>query len=93
MGNAGVARLILSLKDRNVDLWTETAMTDLIDDNGSVVGIKATKDNMEINIRANKGVILASGGFEKDQSLRDQYLPKPTNIEWSAANTYNTGDA
>jgi hypothetical protein len=32
MGNAGVARLILSLKDRNVDLWTETAMTDLIDE-------------------------------------------------------------
>jgi 3-oxosteroid 1-dehydrogenase len=42
---------------------------------------------VEINIKANKGVILASGGFEKDQSLRDEYLPKPTNIEWSAANT------
>ena len=93
MGNAGVARLILSLKDRNVDLWTETAMTDLINENGAVIGIKATKNNGEINIKANKGVILASGGFEKDQGLRDQYLPKPTNIEWSAANTYNTGDA
>ena len=47
MGNAGIARLILSLKDRNVDLWTETAMTDLIDENGSVIGIKATKNNLE----------------------------------------------
>ena len=69
MGNAGIARLILSLKDRNVDLWTETAMTDLIDENGSVIGIKATKNNIEINIKANKGVILASGGFEKDQGF------------------------
>ena len=68
-------------------------MTDLINENGAVIGIKATKNNGEINIKANKGVILASGGFEKDQGLRDQYLPKPTNIEWSAANTYNTGDA
>ena len=68
-------------------------MIDLIDENGSVIGIKATKNNIEINIKANKGVILASGGFEKDQALRDQYLPKPTNIEWSAANTFNTGDA
>jgi 3-oxosteroid 1-dehydrogenase len=68
MGNAGVARLILSLKDRNVDLWTETAMTDLINENGAVIGIKATKNNGEINIKANKGVILASGGFEKDQA-------------------------
>ena len=30
MGNAGVARLVLSLRDRNVDLWTETSMTDLL---------------------------------------------------------------
>ena len=63
------------------------------DRNGSVIGIKAMQDNKEINIKANKGVILAAGGFEKDQSLRDQYLPKPSKAEWSAANTFNTGDA
>ena len=93
MGNAGIARLILSLKDRKVDLWTLTAMTDLVDENGKVIGIKATKDGSSINIRANKGVILAAGGFERDQDLRDQYLPKPSNAEWSAANIHNTGDA
>jgi 3-oxosteroid 1-dehydrogenase len=93
MGNAGIARLILSLKDRNVDLWTLTAMTDLVDDNGKVIGIKATKDGLSINIKANKAVILAAGGFERDQDLRDKYLPKPSNAEWSAANIHNTGDA
>ena len=93
MGNAGIARLILSLKDRKVDLWTLTAMTDLVDENGKVIGIKATKDGSSINIKANKGVILAAGGFERDQDLRDQYLPKPSNAEWSAANIHNTGDA
>ncbi len=93
MGNAGIARLLLSLKDRNVDLWTLTGMTDLLDENGTVVGIKATKDGTSINIKANKGVILAAGGFERDQDLRDKYLPKPSNAEWSAANTHNTGDA
>ena len=93
MGNAGIARLILSLNDRNVDLWTLTAMTDLVDENGKVIGIKATKDGSSINIKANKGVILAAGGFERDQDLRDKYLPKPSNAEWSAANIHNTGDA
>ncbi|MDO7561816.1 MAG: FAD-binding protein [SAR86 cluster bacterium] len=93
MGNAGIARLILSLKDRKVDLWTLTAMTDLVDENGKVIGIKATKDGSSINIKANKGVILAAGGFERDQDLRDKYLPKPSNAEWSAANIHNTGDA
>ena len=93
MGNAGVARLILSLKDRDVDLWIDTGMTDLIENKGKVIGIKANKYGSEINIKANKGVILASGGFEKDQNLREQYLPQPTNSDWSAANIYNTGDA
>jgi 3-oxosteroid 1-dehydrogenase len=93
MGNAGIARLILSLKDRNIDLWTLTAMTDLVDENGKVIGIKATKDGSPINIKANKAVILAAGGFERDQDLRDKYLPKPSNAEWSAANIHNTGDA
>ena len=93
MGNAGVARLILSLKDRDVDLWIDTGMTDLIENKGKVIGIKANKYGSEINIKANKGVILASGGFEKDQNLREQYLPQPTNSDWSAGNIYNTGDA
>ena len=93
MGNAGIARLILSLKDRKVDLWTLTAMTDLLDEKGKVIGIKATKDGLSLNIKANKAVILASGGFERDQDLRDKYLPKPSNAEWSAANIHNTGDA
>ncbi|MDB9896190.1 FAD-binding protein [Gammaproteobacteria bacterium] len=93
MGNAGVARLLISLKERQVDMWAETAMTDLIDDNGDVIGIKATMDGKEVLIKANKAVILAAGGFERDQDLRDKYLPKPSNADWSAANTHNTGDA
>ena len=93
MGNDGKARLILTLKDRKVDLWSLTAMTDLVDDNGKVIGIKATKDGSSINIKANKGVILAAGGFERAQDLRDKYLPKPSNAEWSAANIHNTVDA
>lgn len=93
MGNAGVARLLLSLKDRDVDLWIQTAMTDLIEEGGTVIGIKALKDGKEITIKAEKAVILAAGGFERDQALRDKYLPKPSNAEWSAANIHNTGDA
>jgi|TARA_B110000305_G_scaffold228516_1_gene278388 3-oxosteroid 1-dehydrogenase len=93
MGNAGVARLLLSLKDRNVDLWIQTAMTDLIEEAGTVVGIKALKDGKEITIKAEKAVVLAAGGFERAQDLRDKYLPKPSNAEWSAANIHNTGDA
>src|SRR3546814_1732019 len=43
-------------------------------------------------IRATRGVILGSGGFEHNQQLRARYLPQPTQAHWSAASPGNTGD-
>ena len=93
MGNAGIARLILSCKDRDIPIWRNTSMSEIIFADGRVIGIKASQGEKTLNIKANKGVILASGGFEKNQELRERYLPQPTNAEWSAANVHNTGDA
>ena len=39
MGNAGIARLLLSCKDRDIPIWRNTSMTDLIHENGRVEGI------------------------------------------------------
>src|SRR5690625_6181309 len=36
--------------------------------------------------------ILAAGGFESSQAMREQYLPKPTRAEWTAASPANTGE-
>jgi 3-oxosteroid 1-dehydrogenase len=90
-GQAGVARLALSVEDRNIPLWLNTEMTDLIMEDGRVAGIRARKDGREIAIQARKAVVLASGGFERNQTMREQYLPKPTNAEWSSGNPGNTG--
>ena len=93
MGNAGIARLFLSLRDRDVPLWLRSPMQDLIEQNGEVVGVLVERDGRPLRIRARKGVILAAGGFERNQAMREQYLPKPTKSQWSAGNLFNTGDA
>ncbi|TNF34792.1 MAG: FAD-binding protein [Gammaproteobacteria bacterium] len=93
-GCAGIARLRLSMIDRNMPLWLNTAMTQLItDEQGRVIGAEVNRDGKTLRIRARKGVVLAAGGFEKNQAMRDQYLPKPTSTEWSAGWKGNTGDA
>lgn len=92
-GAAGVARLRLSMKDRDMPLWLNSPMKDLItDDNGRVIGAIVEKEGKSLRIHATKGVVLASGGFEHNQALREKYLPKPTNTEWSAGVRSNTGD-
>lgn len=90
-GSAGVGRLALSVQEKNIPLWLNTEMLDLIVEDDRAVGIKARKDGKEMNIQGSKAVILASGGFENNQEMREKYLPKPTNAKWSSGNKGNTG--
>ncbi len=95
MGNAGIARLRLAMRDLDIPLWLNCSLSELIvDDSGRVSGIVAEKQGEgTLRIGTAKGVILAAGGFERNAELREKYLPAPTNTQWSAANMHNTGDA
>jgi 3-oxosteroid 1-dehydrogenase len=92
-GCAGVARLRLSLQDRDIPLWLNTSMTKVVDEEGKVLGVEVTRDGKPLRIQARKGVVLAAGGFEHNQEMREQYLPQPTDHRWSAGTLDNTGDA
>jgi len=92
LGNAGIARLFLSLQDRNVPIRLNSPMKDLIEDNGEICGVLTIQNGSTVRIRAHKGVILAAGGFERNQEMREQYLPQPTQSSWSAGSLHNTGD-
>ena len=92
-GSAGVARLYLSVLKREIPLEFNTKMVELIAEGDSVLGAVIECNGQRQRVRAAKGVILASGGFEKNQALREQYLPSPTNTTWSAGNPGNEGDA
>lgn len=92
MGNALIGRLRHSLLDKNVPLWLNAPVRELIVDNGQVLGVAGERDGVPFRVRANRGVVLGAGGFEHNQQMREQYLPKPTQAAWSAANPRNTGD-
>ncbi len=93
-GCAGVARLRLSLLERDIPVWLRSPMRELItDDSGRVVGVVLEQRGQRLRIEARKAVVLAAGGFEHNQEMRERYLPSPTNHWWSAGSYDNTGDA
>jgi 3-oxosteroid 1-dehydrogenase len=92
LGQALVATLRKSLSDRGVPLWLNAPAKQLIVEDGRVVGVEVEKDGKTMRVRAEKGVVLAAGGFEANDGLRQQYLPKPTSADWTAACATNQGD-
>ncbi len=93
LGNALVASLRWAVKKRGVPLWLNSPAKELLVENNRVVGAIIERAGKKITVRAKRGVLLGTGGFENNPVLRQRYLPKPTSIDWSAANKHNTGDA
>jgi len=93
LGNALVGGLRRALLDRDVPVWLDAPMRELIDDEGRVTGVMVERNGEPVRVMAGRGVILAAGGFERNQAMRERYLPQPTQAKWSATPPDNTGDA
>ncbi len=94
LGSALVASLRRSLMDRQVPLWLNTDFEALLTENGRVSGVQVRRDGQVVELHARHAVIFGSGGFEQNQALREQYLPQPTQRNWSATPPgNNTGAA
>ncbi len=68
VGSEVIKTLYKSLKDRNIELLTSTKATELIVNNGKVIGAKALQGSNEITIKA-KAVVIATGGFGANNDL------------------------
>jgi succinate dehydrogenase/fumarate reductase flavoprotein subunit len=91
MGNALVARLLTSLRQHRVPVRFETRMTELLTEDGRVIGAIVTDRNGRRAIRAQKGVVLATGGISWNAELRSRLFPKAAQ-QFSLAPASNTGD-
>ncbi len=91
MGNAIAIGLRKGLMDAGVPVHYDTELRDLVLEDGRVVGVRVLRDGAESVIRARRGVILGSGGFEKNLELREKYQPRPTSVDWTTGSQFNTG--
>ena len=93
-GAALIGQMLAIARDRQIPVWTECPVTDLVVRDGKVVGVEATRDGRTITVRARRGVILSAGGFSHDREMRARFAPeRRQQPRWSIANPGDTGDA
>ncbi len=91
MGNALAIGLRKGLLDAGVAVEYETELVGLLVEEGRVTGARVVRDGVERVVRARHGVVLGSGGFERNLEMRERYQPRPTSIEWTTGSENNTG--
>ncbi len=91
MGNALAIGLRQGLITAGVPVEYDTELCNLVVEDGRVVGVKVVRQGVESTIQATLGVILGSGGFEKNLELRERFQPRPTSIDWTTGAESNTG--
>ena len=92
LGQALSAGLRAGLATANVPVWLDTPLTGLHIRDGRVTGVRVTHDGQPAVIRARRGVLIATGGFERNASMRAEYQRQPIGTDWTVGSAGNTGD-
>ncbi|WP_411147688.1 FAD-binding protein [Streptomyces sp. A30] len=93
-GRALIGRALSAfLETGHGSLRLDTALQSLLVEDGRVVGVEAVSDGERVRFRAERGVILTAGGFERNRELRAKHQPFAQASQWSHGAPGNTGDA
>lgn len=92
MGQSLAAGLRAGLLAAQVPVWLNTPLSDLYVESGAVTGAVVTQNGVSGLVRARRGVIVGSGGFEHNAAMRAQYQQQPIGTAWTVGAKENTGD-
>ena len=92
-GRMFIDALTSAVVEAGVDVQYDSRVMHLIaDEAGRVVGLVVKQDNQLRYVKANRGVVLTSGGFIMNDEMRKRYLPD--NHKWATpyGNPFDMGD-
>jgi 3-oxosteroid 1-dehydrogenase len=73
-GRALIGRFLSAMAEKpNVTAHLDTSLVELLVEEGRVVGAEVETGGRRRSIRARRGVLLATGGFEQNDSMRAEY--------------------
>lgn len=94
-GGSLIGQLLRALMELTGEppVWLDTAMEDLVVEDGRVVGVRVVRNGAPVHVEARRGVLLAAGGFARNPDMRRQYSGnQPNEAKWTMANPGDTGE-
>ncbi len=91
MGNALQGSMLHAALKAGADIRINSPVREILIENERAVGVVAGSAGGERRIGGRLGVLINAGGFARNQSMRDQYIPG-TSTEWSNASPGDTGE-
>jgi 3-oxosteroid 1-dehydrogenase len=88
-GNALVTGLVRGCLDKGCRIELEAPVHRLVMEGDAIAGVEATIDGKRVTVRARRGVVLATGGFDWNRELMEKYFP---GLDLTGAPDTNTGD-
>lgn len=93
-GQALSAGLFAGVLRAGIPIWTSTTLVGLTeDDQGRVTGAVVDHDGRRVTVTAQRGVILAAGGFDHSMDMRWKFQSEALGANVSLGAETNTGDA
>ncbi len=90
-GAALQGRMLQAALREDVELRTQSAVSELIVEDGAVTGVVTVKEGRPWRVGARLGVLVNAGGFARNQAMRDQYQPG-TSVAWTQTIPGDTGE-
>lgn len=93
-GGVLISALMQACLETGVEVLTATPAQQLIAESNSegtrVLGVEAVSGGKVLRIRARQGVLIASGGFERNPEMKQHFLRGPSPYTWGSEG--NVGD-
>jgi 3-oxosteroid 1-dehydrogenase len=90
-GEALQGQLLHAALKAGVEIRLDAAVCELLVDNGRVSGVIANIDGQPQRFDTALGVLVNAGGFARNQSMLDRYIPG-TSADWSSTIEADTGE-
>jgi succinate dehydrogenase/fumarate reductase flavoprotein subunit len=89
-GRGLIGGLVLGCVNRGIDVRTGIRARQLIRQEGRVIGLRAECNGKDFYIKANRGVLLASGGYEWNAEMNKRFMNCPSLLAFTPNS--NEGD-